>query len=54
MEKKGFQEFGSEVPLKRVGQSKEVASAFVFLASEDLSYITGKIIHVNGGEIING
>jgi NAD(P)-dependent dehydrogenase (short-subunit alcohol dehydrogenase family) len=51
---KHVQEFGSEVPLKRAGEPKEVAPTYVFLASEDASYITGQIIHVNGGEIVNG
>ena len=35
------------------GQPSEVASAFVFLASEDASYITGQAIHPNGGEVLN-
>jgi len=46
--------FGSDVPLKRAGQPSEVAPAYVFLASDDSSYITGQVIHPNGGEIING
>ncbi len=47
-------EFGADVPLGRPGQPEEVAPAFVYLASEaDSSYVTGQIIHVNGGEIIN-
>jgi NAD(P)-dependent dehydrogenase (short-subunit alcohol dehydrogenase family) len=46
--------FGSEVPLKRPGQPEEVAPSYVFLASEDSSYITGQVLHPNGGEIING
>lgn len=46
--------FGSEVPMKRAGEPIEVATAFLFLASEDSSYITGQVIHPNGGEIING
>jgi NAD(P)-dependent dehydrogenase (short-subunit alcohol dehydrogenase family) len=46
--------FGSDTPMKRPGQPVEVASAYVFLACEDASYITGQIIHVNGGEIVNG
>lgn len=46
--------FGSDVPLKRPAQPIEVAPAYVFLASQDARYITGQIIHVNGGEIING
>ncbi|GAB3905911.1 SDR family oxidoreductase [Larkinella knui] len=46
-------EFGKETPLERVGQPAEVAPAFVFLASEDASYITGQVMHVNGGEVVN-
>jgi NAD(P)-dependent dehydrogenase (short-subunit alcohol dehydrogenase family) len=46
--------FGANVPLGRPGQPNEVAPAFLFLASEDGSYITGQVIHPNGGEIING
>jgi NAD(P)-dependent dehydrogenase (short-subunit alcohol dehydrogenase family) len=46
--------FGSNTPMKRAGQPKEVAPAYLFLASDDASYITGQIIHVNGGEIVNG
>jgi NAD(P)-dependent dehydrogenase (short-subunit alcohol dehydrogenase family) len=40
--------------MKRPGQPSEVAPAYVFLAGPDSSYITGQVIHVNGGEIING
>lgn len=47
-------EFGSEVPLGRAGEPVEVAPAYLFLASDDASYITGQFIHPNGGEIING
>lgn len=43
-------EFGQNVPLGRPGQPSEVAPAYVFLASEDGSYITGQVIHINGGE----
>ncbi len=46
--------FGDNVPMKRAGQPFEVAPAYVFLASEDASYISGQILHVNGGEIVNG
>jgi NAD(P)-dependent dehydrogenase (short-subunit alcohol dehydrogenase family) len=46
--------FGSDVPLKRAGEPVEVASCFVFLASEDSSYMTGQMLHPNGGEIVNG
>ena len=47
-------EFGTDVPMKRAGQPEEVAPCFVFLASEESSYITGQVLHPNGGEIING
>lgn len=46
--------FGSDVPMRRAGQPYEVASCFVFLASEDSSYMTGQVLHPNGGELING
>jgi NAD(P)-dependent dehydrogenase (short-subunit alcohol dehydrogenase family) len=46
--------FGADVPMGRPGQPAEVAPSFVFLASDDSSYITGQILHPNGGEIING
>lgn len=48
-----IEDFGKDTPLGRAGQPSEVAPAYVFLASEDSSYITGQFIHVNGGEIIN-
>ena len=47
-------EFGQDTPMGRAGQPSEVAPAYVFLASQDSSYITGQVIHVNGGEIIGG
>lgn len=46
--------FGQDTPMGRAGQPSEVAPAYVFLASEDSSYITGQTIHVNGGVIIGG
>jgi len=46
--------FGSDVPMKRAGEPAEVAPCYLFLASEDASYITGQVLHPNGGEIING
>lgn len=46
--------FGSDSPMKRPAQPKEVAPAYVFLASDEASFISGQIIHVNGGEIVNG
>ncbi|MCX6218007.1 SDR family oxidoreductase [Spirosoma sp.] len=45
--------FGKEVPMERPGQPAELAPAYVFLASEDASYFTGQVIHVNGGEVVN-
>jgi NAD(P)-dependent dehydrogenase (short-subunit alcohol dehydrogenase family) len=47
-------EFGKDVPMGRPGQPSEVAPSYVFLASEDASYMTGQVLHPNGGEIING
>jgi len=46
-------EFGSDVPLKRAGEPEEIAPSYVFLASGDASYMTGQVLHPNGGEIIN-
>ncbi len=46
-------EFGSDVPLRRAGQPEEVAPAYVFLASSDSSYMSGQVLHPNGGEIVN-
>jgi NAD(P)-dependent dehydrogenase (short-subunit alcohol dehydrogenase family) len=47
-------QFGSEVPMDRPGQPFELAPAYVYLASDDSSYVTGQTIHVNGGAIVNG
>lgn len=47
-------EFGSDAPMKRAGMPNEVAPCFLFLACEDSSYMTGQVLHPNGGEIING
>jgi NAD(P)-dependent dehydrogenase (short-subunit alcohol dehydrogenase family) len=46
--------FGTDVPLGRAGQPDEVAPCYVFLASDESSYMTGQVMHPNGGEIING
>jgi NAD(P)-dependent dehydrogenase (short-subunit alcohol dehydrogenase family) len=46
--------FGSNAPMQRAGEPAEVAPCFLFLASDDASYITGQVLHPNGGEIING
>lgn len=47
-------EFGSDVPMKRAGQPAEIAPSYLFLACEDSAYMTGQILHPNGGEIVNG
>ncbi|ORZ31779.1 short-chain dehydrogenase/reductase SDR [Catenaria anguillulae PL171] len=44
--------FGASVPLGRMGQPAEVATCYVFLASSDSSYMTGQILHPNGGSIV--
>ena len=46
--------FGQQTPMGRAGQPSEVAPCYVFLASEDASYITGQVLHPNGGTIVNG
>jgi len=46
--------FGSEVPIKRAGQPEEVAPCYLFLASDESSYMTGQVLHPNGGTIVNG
>jgi len=46
--------FGEDQPMDRPGQPSEVAPCYVFLASDDASYMTGQILHPNGGEIIGG
>ncbi|PYI89978.1 MAG: NAD(P)-dependent oxidoreductase [Verrucomicrobia bacterium] len=51
---KDVETFGSDVALGRVGQPEEIAPSFVFLASDDSSYMTGQILHPNGGTVVNG
>ncbi|MBC2889443.1 SDR family oxidoreductase [Gordonibacter massiliensis (ex Traore et al. 2017)] len=46
--------FGESVPMGRPGQPYELAPAYVFLACDDSSYISGQVIHVNGGTVVNG
>lgn len=53
-DEKKVSQFGSNVPMQRPGQPYELASAYVYLASGDSSYVTGQMIHVNGGVIVNG
>ncbi|MFQ4137884.1 SDR family oxidoreductase [Nodosilinea sp. PGN35] len=45
--------FGKQVPMQRAGQPKEVAPSFVFLASDDASYMAGQVLHPNGGVVVN-
>ena len=45
--------FGAQVPMGRAGQPVEVAPSYVFLASDDSSYMSGQILHPNGGEVVN-
>ncbi|MFM5918426.1 MAG: SDR family oxidoreductase [Novosphingobium sp.] len=46
--------FGQNTPMGRPGQPNEVAPAFLFLACEDSSYMSGQVLHPNGGEVVNG
>lgn len=46
--------FGKDVTMGRAGQPVEIAPCYLFLASDDSSYMTGQILHPNGGEIVNG
>ncbi len=47
-------QFGVNTPMKRAGQPEELAPSYVFLACDESSYMTGQMIHLNGGEIVNG
>lgn len=46
--------FGEKEPLGRVGQPDDIAPSYLFLASEDAAYMTGQVLHPNGGEVVNG
>jgi NAD(P)-dependent dehydrogenase (short-subunit alcohol dehydrogenase family) len=46
--------FGADKPMGRAGQPKEVAPSYVFLASDEASYMAGQVLHPNGGEVVNG
>ena len=54
MEEEKVSQFGADTPMKRAGQPSEVAPCYVFLASSDSSYMSGQVLHPNGGEIVNG
>ena len=47
-------DFGKDVPMGRPGQPSEVAPCFLFLACDDSSYMTGQVLHPNGGTVVNG
>lgn len=49
-----IEKFGQSTPMGRAGQPNEVAPAYLYLASNDASYVTGQVIHVNGGAIVGG
>jgi NAD(P)-dependent dehydrogenase (short-subunit alcohol dehydrogenase family) len=46
--------FGKDVPMGRPGQPEEVAPCYLFLASDDASYMAGQVLHPNGGNVVNG
>ncbi|WP_439557746.1 SDR family oxidoreductase [Dyadobacter sp.] len=48
------EKFGKDTPMKRPGQPSEVATCYVFLASDDASYMSGQVLHPNGGQVVNG
>ena len=47
-------DFGKDTPMGRPGQPNEVAPSFLFLACEDSRYMTGQVLHPNGGKVVNG
>jgi NAD(P)-dependent dehydrogenase (short-subunit alcohol dehydrogenase family) len=49
-----MKDFGEDTPMGRPGQPNEVAPSFLFLACEDSSYMSGQVLHPNGGTVING
>jgi NAD(P)-dependent dehydrogenase (short-subunit alcohol dehydrogenase family) len=49
-----LKDFGKSTPMGRPGQPNEVAPSFLFLACEDSSYMSGQVLHPNGGTIVNG
>jgi NAD(P)-dependent dehydrogenase (short-subunit alcohol dehydrogenase family) len=53
-DEKRTSEHGASAPMKRPGQPEELGPSYVFLASDDSSYMSGQVLHLNGGEIVNG
>jgi NAD(P)-dependent dehydrogenase (short-subunit alcohol dehydrogenase family) len=54
MKPKQIATFGSDSPMGRAGQPSEIAPCYLFLASDESSFISGQVLHPNGGEIVNG
>ncbi len=52
--KENIPDFGEDTPMGRPGEPNEVAPSFLFLACEDSSYMSGQVLHPNGGMIVNG
>jgi NAD(P)-dependent dehydrogenase (short-subunit alcohol dehydrogenase family) len=48
------EDFGKQAPIGRVGQPAEIATCYVFLASDDSSFMAGQVLHPNGGSVVNG
>jgi NAD(P)-dependent dehydrogenase (short-subunit alcohol dehydrogenase family) len=53
-EPKRVAKHGDSAPMHRPGQPNEVAPCYVFLASDDASYMSGQVLHPNGGNVVNG
>lgn len=53
-DKESNKHHGEDTPLQRAGEPVEVAPSYLFLASKDASYMTGQVLHPNGGSIVNG
>jgi NAD(P)-dependent dehydrogenase (short-subunit alcohol dehydrogenase family) len=49
-----LESFGKDVPMGRFGEPSEVGPAYVYLACADSSYMTGQVLHINGGEVVGG
>ena len=54
MKPKKVATFGSDSPMGRAGQPAEIAPCYLFLASDESSFMTGQVLHPNGGEVVNG
>jgi NAD(P)-dependent dehydrogenase (short-subunit alcohol dehydrogenase family) len=48
------EDFGTQTPMGRIGQPEEIAPSYVFLASSDASFVSGQVLHPNGGTVIHG